>query len=88
MSELDLTFINRALVKIQAEMRTIREENSAIRQELALKANRAEIMHIVDRFVELEVSINSRFNTLEARFEQMQTAIEKMSSSNTVRSVE
>jgi hypothetical protein len=65
----DLTL--RILREIQADMRTIRDEQASMRQELANKASRTEtfvmLSQIVDRFAKFEVHVESRFDAIEAK---------------------
>jgi hypothetical protein len=65
----DLTL--RILREIQADIRTLREENARISQELANKASRTETLamfvQIVDRFAKFEAHVESRFDAIEAK---------------------
>jgi hypothetical protein len=64
-----LDLIGRALLAIQAEMRTIRDENSLIRRELATKASRDELLDMLrmlsDRIGSFEATVLARLDQTE-----------------------
>jgi hypothetical protein len=72
MADIDLSFLLRILREIQAEIRTLHGENARINQELTTKAGRSEIFLIINRIAEFEAHMESRFDDLQTRFDNLE----------------
>jgi hypothetical protein len=76
MAEPDLSFLLRVLREIQAEQRTLRDENARISQELATKASRSETLailnQVINRFSEFEARMESHFDDLQRQIGSLQ----------------
>ena len=74
--------IGRTLLAIQAEMRTIRDENSLIRRELATKASRDELLDILrmlsDRIGSFEATMLARLDQTERSLHERLTHLEAL----------
>ena len=72
--------IGRTLLAIQAEMRTIRDENSLIRRELATKASRDELLDMLrmlsDRIGSFEATVLARLDQTERSLHERLTHLE------------
>ena len=70
-----LEYIGRTLLAIQAEQRTLRDENKLIRQELGKLASRDEVLRVLDvladRISDLEALTRAQFAMLERRFDRL-----------------
>ena len=74
--------IGRTLLAIQAEMRTIRDENSLIRRELATKASRDELLDMLrmlsDRIGSFEATVLARLDQTERSLHERLTHLEAL----------
>ena len=74
--------IGRTLLAIQAEMRTIRDENSLIRRELATKASRDELLDVLrvlsDRIGSFEATMLARLDQTERSLHERLTHLEAL----------
>ena len=74
--------IGRTLLAIQAEMRTIRDENSLIRRELATKASRDELLDMLrmlsDRIGSFEATMLARLDQTERSLHERLTHLEAL----------
>lgn len=83
---IDLNLIGRILRELQAEIRTVRDENRLIRLELSDKATREEpnaallrILSVLsDRIAQLETTIETRFDQTGRSIEERLTRIETL----------
>jgi hypothetical protein len=71
MAKIDLTLVLRILLEIQAEQRTMRDENARISQELATKAGRGEILLIINRISEFEARMESRLDAMQEQIQRL-----------------
>lgn len=73
---------DRILREIQAEMRTIRDENALIRKELGAKASRDELLAVLqtlaDRLATFEVTVLARLDQSERGIEERLSRVETM----------
>jgi len=77
-----LDLIGRTLLAIQADMRTMRDENTLTRHELGRMARREELLDVLrvlsDRIASFEASLLARFDQTERSIEERLDRIEKM----------
>lgn len=66
----DVKMLGQLMRELQAQMRTLRDDNRLIREELAVKVTRDDLFRlatvITDRFAELEAHTDNRLDQIEA----------------------
>ena len=76
---ISLEFIGATLRTIQAEQRTQRMEVALLREQIARMATKAELLDVLnvlaERFGNFEALMETRFDRLEGRFDQLATQV-------------